>query len=457
MRASVEVEKLGIPVATVACEDFVTQGSFTAAGLKMPNLPLAAYPGTINLHSGEKLQNNVETVVIDQVIHNLTVQPKEAKPSPEPEPRDIVFAGTLEEVNRFFQAREWSDGLPVIPPSSDNVEEFLKYTDHPEDTVIGVLNPDKRAATVWNIAVNGVMAGCRPEYMPLLIAIVEVMANPKFGHEHLGHTPGTEALITVNGPIIKDLGFNYEQGALRVGFQANTSIGRFWRLYLRNVAGFLPHKTDKASFGGTWRGALAENEDAIARIGWEPLSVDQGFKTGDNVITVSSCTSTDSIFSVGATTPEEILSRLAPRIVDIQLHLLILSFSGPSVRPYIVITPCIAEVLAQNGYSKDKVKQYFYEHATFSAKRFKQLRPAHNLCDAVKQGKLPKQYCQSTDPDRLVPIVWSPNDFMIAVSGDPGRDNCFIGAQNGFIGYPVSKKVELPANWQELLKEARRR
>ena len=74
---------------------------------------------------------------------------------------------------------------------------------------------------MWNIAVNGLMAGCRPEYMPVLIAIVEVMSDSKFGHEHLGHTPGTEALITINGPIIKELGFNYEQGALRVGFQAN--------------------------------------------------------------------------------------------------------------------------------------------------------------------------------------------------------------------------------------------
>ncbi|MFC1934584.1 hypothetical protein ACFLXX_05530, partial [Chloroflexota bacterium] len=71
----------------------------------------------------------------------------------------------------------------------------------------------------------------------------------------------------------------------------------------------------------------------------------------------------------------------------------------------------------------------------------------------VKQGWLPKQYCESTDPNRLVPIVWSPDDFMITVSGDPGRDNCFICAQNGFIGYPVSKKIELPTNWGQLLNE----
>jgi len=455
VRASVEVENLGLPSASLVCEGFVLQGGFTAAGLGIPNLPLSVYPGPVNLHSVEEMQKNVRAVVVDEVVKGLTVQPEEAKLLPEPEPRDIVFKGTFEEVNRFFYMKEWSDGLPIIPPTVKKVEEFLKYTDHPAEEVIGALLPDKREATMLNIAVNGVMAGCRPEYMPVLIAIVEAMADPKFGQEHIGHTPGTEVLITINGPVIKDLDFNYEQGALRVGFQANTSIGRFWRLYLRNVAGFLPHKTDKATFGGTWRVVLAENEDAVAKIGWEPMSVDQGFKAGDNVVTINSCTSTDSIFSAGASTAEKILNKLAARIVDIQLYLFSLNFlGGISVRPQLLLSPCVAEVIAKGGYSKDRVRQYFYEHATFPAKRFEQLHLG-TLCKAVEQGRLPKQYCESTDPNRLVPIVSSPDDFMITVSGDPDRDNCFICAQNGFIGYPVSKKIELPANWKELLKQAR--
>ncbi|MFC1929042.1 hypothetical protein ACFLXK_05540, partial [Chloroflexota bacterium] len=154
---------------------------------------------------------------------------------------------------------------------------------------------------------------------------------------------------------------------------------------------------------------------------------------------------------------EETLDRLAARIVDIQLYMFVLVLHGPCVRPQILLSPCVAESLARSGYSKEKVKQYFYEHARFPAKRLEQLRPARgSLCGLVKEGKLPKQYCESTDPNRLVPIVWSPDDFMITVSGDPGRDNCFICAQNGFIGYPVSKKIELPSNWAQLLKETRK-
>ena len=128
-----------------------------------------------------------------------------------------------------------------------------------------------------------------------------------------------------------------------------------------------------------------------------------------------------------------------------------------SVRPQIIITPLIAEAIAKAGYSKDKMKQYLYKYARFPAKRYEHLSPdtydIGSLCDAVQQDKLPAQFCESNDPDRLVPIVWSPDDFMITVSGGPGKDGCFICAQHGFMGYPTSKKIELPANWEELLKD----
>ncbi len=462
VRASVTVEKAGVPTSSLVCDGFKIQASLTAAGLGLPNLPLSSYPGPVNLHSSQQLYQNIKEVVFDQIINGLTVQPKEVRVSPEPEIKESVFRGTLDEVNSFFYKNEWSDGLPVVPPTIERVEEFLKYTDHTFDEVVGVLLPDRRQATVWNIAVNGVMAGCRPEYMPVLIAIVQAMTEPKFGQEHLGNSPGTEVLITINGPVIKDLDFNYEQGALRVGFQANTSIGRFWRLYLRNVAGLLPHKTDKATFGGTWRVVLAENEDAVARIGWQPLSVDQGFRAGDNVITLNSCTSTDSIFSIGEAPEgtdraEVILSKLAARLIDIQLYLLISNFVGPSVRPQMLLSPCVAEAIAQAGYSKAKMKAYLYEHTRFPANRYEPLRPVRGLFkQAVEEGRLPEFYYESNNPNRLVPIVFSPDDFLITVSGDPTRDNCFICAQNGHIGYPVSKKIELPVRWQELLEKARK-
>ncbi len=209
----------------------------------------------------------------------------------------------------------------------------------------------------------------------------------------------------------------------------------------------MPHKTDKGCFGGTWRVVLAENEDAVAKIGWQPTSVDQGFKAGDNLVTVSWCTERLQALEVGAPTAEKILDDIAPRIVDAQLP-----FIGG--RPRIIMSPCVAEGIAKGGYSKDKVRQYFYEHAKSTAKRAEQWAlggQSLSLCERVELGSLPKQYCESTDPDRLVPIVLSPGDFMITVSGDPGRDHCLICAQMG--NHLVSKKIELPANWKELLRK----
>ena len=206
----------------------------------MPSLPVAIVPGHVDVQTVDELRANVLGVTVEGVIQGLTAAPEKASELVEPEPGEVVFEGTADEINRFYYENGWSDGLPIVPPTAARVDEFLRHTDRDADEELGVLLPDRRSATVRTVAINGVMAGCRPEYMPVLVALIEAMADPRYGVEHSGNTPGAETLIIVNGPIIRRLGFNYQQGALRDGFQANTSIGRFWRLYLRNVAGFLP-------------------------------------------------------------------------------------------------------------------------------------------------------------------------------------------------------------------------
>ena len=207
----------------------------------MPNIPIATVPGHPGVQSREELRKNILEVTLEKVISNLTVNPSAASDDSEPAARDIIFKGGFDAVNHYFIEHEYSDGLPVVPPTRAKVAAFLRYTDRDPEESLGRVLPDNRAATIWSIAVNGVMAGCRPEYMPVLVALVEAMVDPKYGVEHSGNTPGGETLIILNGSIIKDLGFNYTQGVMRDGFQPNTTVGRFWRLYLRNVAGFLLH------------------------------------------------------------------------------------------------------------------------------------------------------------------------------------------------------------------------
>ena len=196
----------------------------------MPSIPLAMVPGHIGTKSAEQLKRDVIEVTAQQVIDNLTVQPALKGKTSEPAARDIIARGSFAEINRYFYEHELSDGLPIVPPTLGKVEAFLRHTDRAPGEVLGVMHPSQAEATVWKVAVNGVMAGCRPEYMPVLLAMVEVMCDPAYGMKHGGSTPGWEAMIIINGPIREQLGFDCGQGSLRPGNQANTSIGRFVKL-----------------------------------------------------------------------------------------------------------------------------------------------------------------------------------------------------------------------------------
>jgi hypothetical protein len=448
LRASAVCEQAGVPTSSLVCEGFITQAAATTIGLGM-RLPVAFVPGHTGAQSAEVVRRNILDVTLKDVIANLTREQDDGMETAEPRARDIVFSGTFTDVNRTFIEREWSDGLPIVPPTRELVEAFLRHTDRDPDEVLGVILPDSRAASVWSIAVNGVMAGCKPEYMPILVALVEAMCDPAYGVEHSGNTPGGETLIILNGPIIKRLGFNYTQGVLRDGFQPNTSVGRFWRLYLRNVAGFLPHKTDKATFGNTWRVVLAENEDVLAKIGWEPNSVEMGFKAGDDTVTIARYTGGNLIANVSGSTPEEILPYLADsmqRQISWQLTFTTGSFAG-TMRPLVALSPIVAETIAAAGWSKRDTKQYLFDHGRIPAWQYeRQLRdwnakPLWNLHEDVKSGRASQAFAESDDPNRLVPVAGKMEDIMIVVSGDPLRTNAYVFAHNGILGYPTGKKI----------------
>ena len=157
----------------------------------MPNLPLAIVPGHVDVQSAEELRANIIRITLERVINGLTTAPAApAKLGSEHGPRDIVFTGSFDEVNRLFYENEWSDGLPIVAPTIAKVEQFMRYAGRAPDEMLGIAPPDNRKATVWSVAVNGVMAGCWPEYTPVLLAAVDAMVDPRYGVEHSGNTPG---------------------------------------------------------------------------------------------------------------------------------------------------------------------------------------------------------------------------------------------------------------------------
>ncbi len=423
-------------------------------GLGYPDLGIAVVRGHPDVQTVEELRTGVVERTFAEVLEALTRTVPTAAATEEPDPHEVVCRGDFEQINAHFLAQEWSDGLPIVPPTREKIDAFLARTDLPEDFSFGTLLPDSRAATVWSVAANGVMAGCRPEYMPVLCAIVEAMADPEYGVQHSGNTPGSETLIAINGPIAQDLKFNSLQGALRDGFQANTSVGRFFRLYLRNIAGFLPHRTDKATFGSTWHVAFAENEAFLKESGWVPLAAEGGCKAGEDAVTLSRYTGHKPVVCVYGDTPDKILPYLADSLVCATTWECTMTFGlfDDAYRPLLILSPLIAGVFSRAGYSKDDVKKGLFELARIPAWKFEKyirgwtnLYSSHrSLYEAARLGLAPKVFGESVDPERLVPIVGSWRNFHVAVGGDPDRSNCIVFTQNGPLGYPTTKRVRLP-------------
>jgi hypothetical protein len=420
---------------------------------------VATYPGVISTHERPTIASNIENVLVDQIVQHLTddsVGQIASEFSAESADRDIVFTGTFEEVNAFFLKNEWSDGLPIVPPAIDKVEAFLKFTDRSPDEVLGIMHPSHAAATVWNVAVNGVIAGCRPEYMPVLLAIVEVMADPAYGLKHGGSTPGWEAQIILNGPIREQLGFNDKQGAQRPGNPANTSIGRFYRLYARNVPRFLTGTTDIATFGQMFRAVIAENEQACREIGWKPLHVMRGYEADESVVTLTSVRTASDPF----TTAGESAERHLDYIVDWVKRMIepYQSSRGYIETHVLVLTPVIASVLARAGYSKEDVAQNLMRNARVTARYYEwsmmqadHHTPGTTLAGLVTKGDLPREWLLSDDPERLVPLMLPETQWLIVVAGDPLRNRSCIFRQNFKQGYATSKKIKLPSNWKALI------
>jgi hypothetical protein len=430
---------------------FMYQARVIAGALGISHVPVAEYPGTIPTDSREtvreKAAGHVVPIVIDG-LRGLVKGEDGAAPDPEPAPRDVVFSGGLDEVQDHFEDRLWTDGLPVIPPTLGRVQRFMDHTARDAGDVIGTLLPARREATVWSVAVNGVMAGCRPEYMPILVAVVEAIADPEFRIQDAGSTPGWEPMVTVSGPMVKRLGFNTKSGLMRVGPRANTSIGRFLRLYMRNVAGLLtpPGRSDKGSIGASFNVAMGEDDDALEQIGWPSTRVEQGFEPGDDVVTVRSVYAISQPIYSGGSTAEPHLAALA------HIHATTVGpwiFTGIWFQrwaPLLLLNPAVAAVIAGDGLSKDDVRQYIYEHAKIGA-RWLDVWPHHvggdefELTKMIERGEAPPDFSLSDDPDRLVPTMMSPDELTIVVAGDPGRNQSRFYINNHEQGPPVSRRV----------------
>ncbi len=224
--------------------------------------------------------------------------------------RRIELGGYEDPVESAYE-RGWSDGLPIVPPTEIRVLPMLKGTMRDPSEVIGRVPPNLAECTVEKVAINAVMAGCKPEYMPVALAAVETALIPEFCmHGLLCTTYFSAPIVIVNGPIAQAIGMNSRENALGQGNRANATIGRALQLVIRNVGGGVPGGIDRATLGtpGKYSFCFAEDESNPC---WTPLSVDRGFAPGTSTVTLFGGDGILGCFDQASRTPESLTKSLA--------------------------------------------------------------------------------------------------------------------------------------------------
>jgi hypothetical protein len=263
--------------------------------------------------------------------------------------RRIELAEREDEHEAMF-ARGWSDGLPLVPPTPERVLAMLEGTTRAPDEGVAVVPPDLAPCTVEKVAINAVMAGCKPEYLPVVLAAVEAACTDAFNvHGVLATTMGVGPVLVVNGPIRRAIGMNSGINVLGQGNRANSTIGRALQLVIRNVGGGRPGEVDRATYGnpGKLGFCFAEDEEGSP---WEPLSVDLGAKRGASTVTLFTGEGPRTIVDQLSRDPESLARSLAACLRSVAHPKLVLAFDA-----LLVIGPEHARVFREAGWSKARL------------------------------------------------------------------------------------------------------
>jgi hypothetical protein len=319
-------------------------------------------------------------------------------------------------INRLFVERGWGDGLPIMPPTADAVEEMLTYCDRPWDEPVAKIPPRYGEATPLRLATNAVMAGCRPEYFPLIVLAVEAMCEEPLNLYALQATTHPVApLVIVNGPIAKALGLNGGYNAFGPGNPANATIGRAIRLALLNIGGAIPGLGDMSTMGSPakYTYLVAENE---AENPWQPLHVERGLPRDATSVTVIGGEAPHNVNDHQSITGEGILKMVAGTLATTGNN----DVYNVRPQPLVIFGPEHAKTVADDGYGKDDVKRFIHEHARVPLGKFSK----ENIERRFKVTFRAKY--ANAGMDETVPIFQRAEDLLVAVIGGPGKHSAVV-------------------------------
>ncbi len=305
----------------------------------------------------------------------------------------------------------WTDGLPVVPPTAEKVKEFVDYVGRAPDELIAEVPPLGGRATIERIAVNSVMAGCLPEYMPVIVAALQALMDERFNLRGVQTSTGIHTpLIIVNGPIAKSLNINGGYNCFGQGWRANATIGRAVKLILVNLGGATPGGTNKSTIGhpGSYTFCIAEDEDANP---WEPYHVEMGFAAEDSTVTVFPAEAPHNIMYHAGDTRNflMVLADSMCTLGNVQMYVM-----GDTL---VVLGPEHARFIAEAGWKKRDVKLYLYEHARKPVSLLRRGGPPQG---DIRRELFWPRHIDPFDDAQMVPVVRRPDNIHIFVAGGAG-------------------------------------
>ncbi len=383
----------------------------------LSDLPLIKVPHPVSSISLDSLRSLAESN-IESIIEALTSDPVPGNRSldlvdnQDSKPGSLVVPENPSRMFQYLSKSGWTDGLPVLPPTRGAVGEMIKASGLDRDEKLGIVPPLNGIATMEKIASNAVMAGCLPEYFPIVIAAVKGLLQPGFNLNGVQTTTGNVApLIIVNGPCRNSLEINYSSNVLGQGWRANATIGRAVRLVLTNIGGATPGLYDKATLGqpAKYTFCIAENEEENP---WEPLHVERGLSRETDAVSVTGCSGVHSIIDEASKNAKGIIMTMA-------LSMIGGATSGvTSSEALLIICPEHAATLSAGGYSKKNIRQELFAKARVPHEKISE----DNLELLAKRRPL---WFHDSD-FRELPVVDRPEDIWIIVAGGKGVKSAFI-------------------------------
>ena len=321
----------------------------------------------------------------------------------------------------------WTDGLPVVPPTADRVSAMLDAAKLDPQHQLAFIENRQISVTAEKVAINAVMAGCKAEYMPVVVAAVEALADPKYGyHGPATSTGGSAVFMVVNGPMAKELDINSGDNLFGPGWRANATIGRAIRLIMRNVIGTLPGELDRSSLGhgGKYSFCIAENETDSCP--WPPFHTTRGFRADQNAVTIFAAFAPHQISNGLSATPEGVLTTLC---ANMRIS------AGTNRRPqYALVFPGEHQlVMKKAGWSREDVQRFCFENAKSSIAELKRVN--------IVAGEVKPE-----DETTMISVVEAPGDFIvIAAGGIAGVQSAYIPGWGGKAGsQSVTKEIRKP-------------